>query len=132
MALFVSLVRDSIREEPGEFESVRILENELRAGAEHEVIALHTQHRWRTQDGNQTYNKVEITGPLTISIGDDSPSMQRRFGPYGTYHYMDGVGYADGRVFGFWDLSASNWYLTDMGVHCKVLTVSFTHPATGR
>jgi hypothetical protein len=129
MALFVSLARDSIREELGEFELVRILENEIRAGPEQTVIAWHTQHRWRSEHGEQSYNKIEITGPLTITIGEDSPAPQQRFGPYGAYHYMDGVAYADGRVFGFWDLSASNWYLTDVGVHCKTLTIRFLHPA---
>jgi len=130
MALFVSLVRDSIREELGEFEFVRILANEIRAGAEQKVIASHMQHRWVTEHGEHSYNKVEITGPLTISVGDESAATQQRLGPYGTYNYIDGVGYADSRVVGFWDISAGNWYLTDFGVHCKVLTIAFVHPVT--
>ena len=126
MALFVALVRDSVRHELGEFDIVRILENEVRAGEPEKVIAWHSQHRWRAEHADQTFNKVEISGPLTVGMGGGSTQA---FGPYGNYLYMDGVAYADGRVFAFWDISAADWYLTDVGLHCKSLTIRFVRPA---
>ena len=115
--MIISLARDAHKKELGTYHELVFQQDELQT-AEGTVLATHMHNRWREQGEGETFLRLDIIGPLTVRGGD---AQARTLGPYLHFSTVDGVAYVEQRVFAFWDLQHRDWYLVDLGRHCKSL-----------
>jgi hypothetical protein len=115
--LFIALAVGPESTSLGNFEAVEIIRGELRDAASKTLLARHFHHRWmRQSDEPHTFERLEVIGPAFIIAIDGA---ETRLGPYGHFACVNGVFYADQRVFGFMDVQNMDLYLSDIGRHCS-------------
>ena len=87
------------------------------------VIARHANHQWQLTEGG-SYTRLECNHRLTLHFQAGKDAFSRELGPYGSYSSVDGVGYADGHIFAFYDEQLGDWYSFDLGSHWKVVVLT--------
>ena len=115
--MILTLAREAKQIEVGNFHELVFTKDEIQA-PDGRVVAAHQHNRWREGQGGEPFVRLDLVGPLTIHCSDGEAS---RLGPYEHFSCVDGVAYVERRVFGFWDLQQRDWYLVDLGAHCKSL-----------
>ena len=115
--MILSLAREAHQKELGTFEELLFAKDEVRA-PDGRILAVHQHNRWRAGEGGESFVRLDIVGPLVIRDGEANT-----LGPYEHFSCVDGVAYVERRVFGFWDLQQRDWYLVDLGVHWKSLSL---------
>lgn len=125
MPLLVSLDRGTHSLELGAHDTVALTGEELHGvNGEKRLLAKHRHNRWMSEPELEPFVRLQIVGPLFVV----APSDKRRLGPYQKFATFDGVAYVEDRVFGFWDLAHSDWYVVDAGEHWRELLICF-HPS---
>ena len=121
MPLLVSLDRGTSQLELGAHEVLTLTGEELH-GQDKQLLAKHRHNRWLPDHDHEAYVRLQIVGPLVVvAPGPEA----RKLGPYQKFSTFDGVAYVEDRVFGFWDLTHSDWYVVDAAAHWRQLQICF-------
>lgn len=120
MALLVSVRRHVEDELPlGKYPGLVLRYDELCRADDQSLIVKHRNNRWYTEEGEE-YATLDVVGPFTIK-GPGGETL----GPYTTLSMFDGVAYVDKRVFAFTDVQKQDWYMHDVGVHWREMSILF-------
>jgi hypothetical protein len=111
----------------GPFQAIRLDAETMRDAEDGELIALHREHQW--QVGGERYYRVDVTSRVRVHFersGAIAPALPRSrdFGPYRQFSAVDGIAYADERVFAFVDGRVGDWFCYDDGRHWPVMIVT--------
>lgn len=97
MALLVSVRRHVEDELPlGKYPGLVLRYDELCRADDQSLIVKHRNNRWYTEEGEE-YATLDV----------------------------DGVAYVDKRVFAFTDVQKQDWYMHDVGVHWREMSILF-------
>jgi len=66
---------------------------------------------------------------VSVQFAQGNGPGSRALGPYNAFHLLDGVAYAEGRVFAFFDKQQQDWYSHSLGNHWSTMIV--TPPENG-
>jgi len=113
--------------EVGPFSSVRIDAETVRDGVDWKAIARHREHQWEVE--GERYYRLDATTRVRVHFEHTrslphTPAKSRSFGPYGRFSTVDGVAYADDRVFAFVDARIGDWFCYGDGRHWAVMVVT--------
>jgi len=84
-------------------------------------VAVHENHLWATKQGR--FSRFDIEQSVEVSFASDAGSS-RPFGPYRHLSGVDGVLYAEQRVFAFYDEQQKDWYAFEDGRHWRCITIT--------
>jgi hypothetical protein len=84
--------------------------------ADGKAVAKHIEHRWQVHGLNDRFSSLEVRARVEVCFGRDS-ERSKAFGPFDTFRLMDGIAYASGHVFAFFDLAQQDWYSLGLGRH---------------
>jgi len=105
----------------GPFQRVRLEGEVMRAELGGQRIAAHENHSWRV-DG-EAYTRAECSCPCSVQLVRADGTASKRYGPFESVSFVDGIAYGDRKVFAFADRSISDWYCHDDGKHYPVLVI---------
>jgi hypothetical protein len=105
----------------GPFARLRLEGEVMRAQEGGEEIARHERHHWQV-DG-LSYTRAECTGRATLNFLLPDGTSSKHFGPFDSVSFVDGIAYADRRVFAFADRSIGDWYCHENGHHYPLLVI---------
>jgi hypothetical protein len=94
----------------------------MRAEVGGPVIARHVEHAWEV-DGLD-YPRLQCDGDATLHFERIDGSRSKQYGPFQTVSFIDGVAYADHRIFAFADRSIVDWYCHEDGEHWPLMVVT--------
>ena len=60
---------------------------------------------------------------MNVQFARNGDAGSKALGPYNAFHLLDGVAYADGRVFAFFDKERQDWYSSLLGNHWQTMIV---------
>lgn len=111
----------------GPVTSVRIDAESMHDGTGAKLIARHREHHWEVE--GERFFRVDMTTRVRIHFerarpAADAPTKSRSFGPYERFSAVDGIAYADDRVFAFVDARVGDWYCYGDGRHWAVMVVA--------
>ena len=106
----------------GPYGTVRFEGEVIRAEAGGPAISKHEHHEWLV-DG-VPYTRLQINCRVTASFERLDGTRSRRFGPYESVSFIDGVAYADHQIFAFVDRSIGDWYCHEDEHHWTVMVIS--------
>jgi hypothetical protein len=106
----------------GPFKAIRIDAEVIRDHKESTLIAMHREHQWDVQ--GERYFRLDCTTRVRIHFERLPGARSRSFGPYRSFSAIDGITYADNRVFAFIDQKAGDWFCYDDGKHWPLMIVS--------
>jgi hypothetical protein len=113
----------------GPFQAVRLDASTVRNAANDEVLAVHREHQWEVE--GVRYHRVDSSARVRIHFERSSrepPASSRRFGPFDRFSAVDGIAYADDRVFAALDGSARDWFCYEDGRRWRVMVVTDASP----
>jgi hypothetical protein len=111
----------------GPFQAIRLDAGSVRDAATERVLAEHANHQWVLE--GERYSRLDATTAVRIHFErrqpyPRAPVNSRGFGPYERFSAIDGVAYADDRLFAFVDAKAGDWFCYEDGHHWTVMVVS--------
>ena len=111
----------------GPVTSVRIDAESMHDGTGGKLIARHREHHWEVE--GERFFRVDMTTRVRIHFerarpAADASTKSRSFGPYERLSAVDGIAYADDRVFAFVDARVGDWYCYGDGRHWSVMVVA--------
>ena len=86
-------------------------------------IAVYENHLWVTEPGR--FSRFDIEQSVEVSFGSDA-ATSRTFGPYRQLSGVDGILYAEQRVFAFYDEQRKDWYAFEDGRHWRRVIITST------
>lgn len=86
-------------------------------------IARYENHLWATEQGR--FSRFDIEQSVEVSFASDA-AQSRTFGPYRHLSGVDGILYAEQRVFAFYDEQRKDWYAFEDGRHWPRIIVTPT------
>lgn len=90
--------------------------------ADGKALATHIEHRWHLSGVEERFSSVEVGAVVDVFFANGG-ERTKAFGPYSTFRLMDGVAYASGHVFAFFDLAQQDWYSLGLGRHWPTMRV---------
>jgi hypothetical protein len=84
-------------------------------------VAVYQSHLWTTDQGR--FSRFDIEQPVEVTFGSSAASS-RAFGPYRHLSGVDGVIYAEQRVFAFYDEQQKDWYAFEDGRHWRHIVIT--------
>lgn len=107
----------------GPFLAIRLDAESLRETAHGAPLAVHRDHQWEV--GGERYFRLDATTRVHCHFERLTQAAQsRRFGPYEQFSAVDGIAYADDRVFAFVDTKVGDWFCYEDGLHWQVMVVT--------
>jgi hypothetical protein len=107
----------------GPFRAVRFDCESVRDADTGAPIALHRDHQWEIEGGR--FARIDAGSRVLVHFERTRETQRSRdFGPYERFSAIDGIAYADGRVFAFADGKVGDWFCYDDGRHWPVMIVS--------
>lgn len=106
----------------GPFHCIRLDGDSVRNDQGGDLVAQHRDHVWEVQ--GERYYRLDATTRVCIHFERLSDVRSRNFGPYERFSAIDGIAYADNRVFAFVDPKFRDWYCYDDGSHWPVMVVT--------
>ena len=106
----------------GPYRSVRFEGEVIRAEAGGPVIARHEGHEWHV-DG-EPYSRLQCNGRIAVHFERADGTRSKKYGPYETVCFIDGVAYVNHRIFAFVDRSIVDWYCHEDDKHWPLMIVS--------
>jgi hypothetical protein len=109
----------------GPFQAVRLDASTVRNAANDEVLAVHREHQWEVE--GVRYHRVDSSARVRIHFERSSrepAAASRRFGPFDRFSAVDGIAYADDRVFAALDASARDWFCYEDGRRWHFMVVT--------
>lgn len=91
--------------------------------ADGQPVAKYIDHRWQVQGSDDRFSSVEFRARVEVHF-QKGEERSKVFGPYNTFSLMDGVAYASGHVFAFFDREQGNWYSSILGTHWRKMTIA--------
>ena len=86
-------------------------------------LARYVDSRWQLRGVGERYARVEFRNPVAARFERKPGERSKALGPYDTFHLLDGVAYASGRVFACFDKQNDDWYALPLGSHWPAMTV---------
>jgi hypothetical protein len=86
-------------------------------------IAVYENHLWATERGR--FSRFDIEQSVEVSFASDA-AESRTFGPYRHVSGVDGIFYAEQRVFAFYDEQRKDWYAFEDGRHWPRIIITPT------
>lgn len=115
----------------GPFNTVRLDGESVRDPEKRALIARHREHQWEV-DGER-YSRLDATVPVRIHFErPPEGTASRVLGPYRRFSAIDGIAYADERVFAFVDPKVGDWFCYNDGQHWPVMVLSDAAEGGGR
>jgi hypothetical protein len=119
----------------GPFQSFALDTETLRDPSTGEVIAYHRDRQWEV--GEERYFRVDATTKVRIHFErgmheSRQLTRSRSFGPFGRFSMVEGLAYADDRVFAFADAKVGDWFCFDDGRHWAVMVVTDASAGTAK
>jgi len=105
----------------GPFARLRLEGELMRAEASGEEVGHHERHHWQV-DG-KSYTRADCSGRANVTFLLPDGTRSKRFGPFGSVSFVDGIVYADRREFAFADRSIVDWYCHDNAHHSPVMLI---------
>ena len=122
MAIRFAFVRPQADPLPsGPYREVTFMRDELIADGE--VPAKYIEHRWQVRGVDARFSSVEFGGPIDVYFERKDAQRSKACGPYDTFRLMDGIAYAGGHVFAFFDIERQDWYSSALGQHWLKMTI---------
>ena len=106
----------------GPLKAIRIDAEAIRDQKESTLIAMHRDHQWDVE--GERYFRLDCTTRVRIHFEKVSHAQSRSFGPFQSFSSVDGITYADNRVFAFVDQKAGDWFCYDDGRHWPLMVVT--------
>jgi hypothetical protein len=110
----------------GPYTTVSFVRDELIADGE--TLAKYVEHRWQVAGGEERFSSVEFYARVDVRFEGREGERSKGFGPYSTFTLMDGVAYASGHVFAFFDRERDDWYSSALGNHWMKMAVIVAAP----
>jgi hypothetical protein len=89
--------------------------------ADARAVAVHENHLWATEAAR--FSRFDIEQAVAATFGGDDGGAHR-CGPYAHFSCVDGVAYAEQRVFAFYDEQRKDWYSHDNGRHWRRIVIT--------
>jgi hypothetical protein len=86
-------------------------------------IAVYENHLWVTEPDR--FSRFDIEQSVEVSFASDA-ARSRTFGPYRHLSGVDGILYAEQRVFAFYDEQRKDWYAFEDGRHWQRIIITST------
>ena len=86
-------------------------------------IAVYENHLWATAQGR--FSRFDIEQSVEVSFASEA-AESRTFGPYRHLSGVDGILYAEQRVFAFYDEQRKDWYAFEDGRHWPRIIITPT------
>ena len=96
--------------------------------ADGEALAKYIEHRWEVAGADERFSSVEFHARVDVHFEGRDGDRSKTFGPYSTFTLMDGIAYASGHVFAFYDHEQKDWYSSALGNHWVKMTVVVATP----
>ena len=127
VALILSFIHPSKpNREVGPFASVRIDAETVRDGTDRKIVARHREHQWEVE--GDRYFRLDATTRVRVHFEHTrslpTAAKSRSFGPYERFSAVDGIAYADDRVFAFVDARIGDWFCYGDGRHWAIMVVT--------
>lgn len=107
----------------GPFQAIRFDGDTVRDAAKRALIGRHVQHQWEV--AGERYFRLECSSRVRVHFEQPREGTSSRpFGPYERFSAVDGIAYADERVFAFVDSNVGDWFCYNDGQHWPVMIVS--------
>jgi hypothetical protein len=104
------------------YEEVKLLLGDLLADGQ--ALATYIENRWHMRGTQERFSSVEFRDPVNIHFARGDGAGSRALGPYEEFNLLDGIAYADGHVFAFFDKERQDWYSRPLGGHWSTMIVS--------
>ena len=105
----------------GPYGVVRFLLDDLMADGK--ALASYVENRWQVQGSEERFGSVEFRSRVDVHFERKDGERSKALGPYSAFHLMDGVAYADDRVFACFDKEHEDWYSLTLGHHWPTMAV---------
>jgi hypothetical protein len=120
MAVRLVFVRPHAEPLPsGDYREVRLSLADLTADGE--VLATYTDNRWQVRGAKERFSAIEFHSRVNAHFERKNGERSKPFGPYASFRLMDGVAYASGHVFAFFDKQQHDWYSLALGHHWRAM-----------
>jgi hypothetical protein len=96
--------------------------------ADGQPVAKYLEHRWQVRGTDDRFSSVEFRARVEVHF-EKGEERTKLFGPYNTFSLMDGVAYASGHVFAFYDREQDDWYSLILANHWEKMIIA---PSTTR
>jgi len=106
----------------GPYRCVRLEGEVMRAEAGGPVIAKHERHEWQV-DG-APYARLQCNCRATVHFERMDGVKSKKYGPYESVSFIDGVAYVDHRIFAFADRSIVDWYCHEDDKHWPLMIIT--------
>ena len=93
--------------------------------AEGRTVAVHEHHLWSTEWGR--FTRLDIEHAVSVTFRS-AAGGSRTFGPYRHFSCVDGIAYAEQRVFAFYDEQQKDWYAFEDGRHWPTFVLTLARP----
>ena len=111
----------------GPFHAVRLDGETVRDVQNRAVIARHREHQWVIEGGDEGQRYFRLDATTRVHLHFERPAegaVSRQYGPCERFSAIDGIAYADDRVFAFVDPKVGNWFCYHDGQHWPVMVVA--------
>ena len=105
----------------GPFARLRLEGEVMRSESGGREIARHERHHW--QVAGQSYTRAECSCRSFMKFLLPDGTGSKRFGPFDSVSFVDGIAYTDRKVFAFADRSIVDWYCHENGHHYPVMLI---------
>lgn len=122
MAVRLAFLRP--RSEPlpsGPYATVGFVRDEVIADGE--ALAKYVEHRWQVRGVDERFSSLQFRNRVDVRFEREDGESSKALGPYSTFTLMDGIAYASGHVFAFFDHEQQDWYSSALGGHWLKMTV---------
>ena len=104
------------------YDEVKLLLDDLLADGRQ--VATYVENRWQMPGTEERFSTVQFRNPVNVQFARGDGPGSRSLGPYHEFNLLDGVAYADGHVFAFFDKERQDWYSRPLGGHWSTMIVS--------
>ena len=105
----------------GPYRQIRLEGETMRADDSRQLIARHEGQHWDV-DGT-AYTRAECSCSAMLHFVGADGTRSKSYGPFESVSFVDGIAYADHKVFAFADRSIGDWYCHEDGHHYPVVVI---------